>query len=288
MHFRRDEINIIVTPSGQACGAEVTGIDLTHPLDATTIAEIRSAWLEHHVLSFPKQAMSSEDLERFTLYFGPYSEDPFIQPIAGHEHIIAIARDADETASIFADVWHTDWSFQENPPAGTCLFGITIPPIGGDTHFINQHQVLTDMPAELRAKLEGKSAIHSAVAGYSPDGLYGDSDKDSKRSMNIISSESAYATQTHPIIRTHPESGIESIYGCFGYIIGIEGATPEEDMNILGALYDWQTRLEFQYCHKWQANTLVIWDNRTVLHKANGGYDGHARLLHRTTIGSYE
>jgi taurine dioxygenase len=278
--------NIIVKPSGQACGAEVTNLDLTQPLDDATIADIRKAWLEHHVLYFPDQAMSDTDLERFTLCFGPYSEDPFVQPIDGHEHIIAIQRNADETASIFADVWHTDWSFQQQPPAGTCLFGITIPPVGGDTHFINQNQVLTQMPAELRAKLEGKMAVHSAVAGYSPEGLYGDADTDKTRSMKVVVSDEAYATQTHPIITVHPESGIESIYGCFGYIIDVENMDKDDSMTLLGELYEWQTRPEFQYCHKWQKNTLIMWDNRTVLHKANGGYDGHDRLLHRTTIGN--
>ena len=106
-----------IAPTGEACGAVVRGVDLTQPLAKETVDEIRSAWLDHLVLVFPDQEMSDEDLERFTLYFGPFGDDPFIAPIDGHEHIIAVQRAADETAPIFAESWHTDWSFQESPQA---------------------------------------------------------------------------------------------------------------------------------------------------------------------------
>jgi alpha-ketoglutarate-dependent taurine dioxygenase len=155
-----------IEPTGQACGAVVTGVDLAGPLAAETVAAIRAAWLQHHVLAFPDQRLSDDDLDRFTLAMGGFGEDPFIAPIAGRQHIIAVARAADETAPIFAETWHTDWSFQARPPAGTCLYGITIPPIGGDTLFSNQHLALDAMPAELRARIEGLTAIHSAQKAY--------------------------------------------------------------------------------------------------------------------------
>jgi len=120
-------MNFNIKASGQACGAEITGIDLTKDLLASEIRNLREAWLEHHVLSFPNQSMSDDDLERFTLYFGSFGDDPFIAPISGRQNIVAVKRTADEKVPIFADNWHTDWSFQLNPPAGTCLFGIDIP-----------------------------------------------------------------------------------------------------------------------------------------------------------------
>ena len=83
-------MTLTITPSGQSCGARVTGLNLTQPLTAETIAAIRAAWLDHHVLAFPGQPMSEHDLERFTGYFGGFGDDPFIRPIAGHEHIIAV------------------------------------------------------------------------------------------------------------------------------------------------------------------------------------------------------
>ena len=108
-------MNLTVTPSGQACGATVRGVDLSKPLAPANVAAIRAAWLEHHVLAFPDQTLTDDQLEAYTLHFGPFGEDPFIAPIPGHPHIIAVKRKADETAPIFAESWHSDWSFQANP-----------------------------------------------------------------------------------------------------------------------------------------------------------------------------
>src|SRR5262245_26052659 len=273
---------IRVEPSGQACGATVTGIDLSKPLNANDVASIRAAWLEHHVLAFPGQHLSDDDLERYTVAFGGFGDDPFIAPIPGRSHIIAVTRKADETAPLFAENWHSDWSFQARPPAGTCLYGITIPPIGGDTLFANQHAALDGMPKSMRAKLEGRMAIHSAKRAYAPEGQYGERDKG--RSMDIRPSREAEKTQLHPLIRSHPETGREGLFSCFGYIIGIEGMPEAESTPLLIELYQWQSREEFQYRHKWRPNMLLMWDNRSVLHAATGGYAGHDRVLHRTTI----
>ena len=275
---------INVVKSGQACGATVTAADLTAPLGTETVAEIRSAWLEHHVLAFPDQAMTDDDLERFTLAFGGFGDDPFIAPIDGRDHVIAVERRADETAPLFAENWHSDWSFQATPPSGTCLFGVQIPPMGGDTLYVNQHAALDAMPADLRARLDGKMAVHSARGGYAPDGTYGAHDQATDRSMDIRPSDEAMATQLHPIIRKHPETGRLGVFSCIGYIIGIDGMADDAARELLFELYAWQTRDEFQYRHVWQQDMLTMWDNRSVLHRATGGYDGHHRLLHRTTI----
>lgn len=275
---------ITVTPSGQACGASVTGVDLSKPLDAATLTEIRRAWLEHHVLAFPDQELTDPDLERLTECFGDFGNEPYFVPIDGSEHVVALTRRADEKAPVFAETWHADWSFLENPPIATILYSLVIPPVGGDTGFINQQKALAEMPADLRARLEGKIAIHTAAGAYAPDGRYGVGEKDSDRSMKILYSEDAKNTQTHPVIQMHPESGNETIYCTKGYIMGFDGMEREESKQLLNDLYAWQTRPEFQYMHKWEAGTFVIWDNRSVLHKANGGYDGYDRELHRTTV----
>jgi len=272
--------------SGQACGAAVTGVDLSKELRESLVTDIRQAWVEHGVLAFPDQSLSDDDLERFTSYFGDFGEDPFVQAIPGREHIIAIQRNADETSSIFAEAWHTDWSFQRNPPAGTCLYGIRIPESGGDTLFANQYKALDEMPSTLRARIEGRHAVHSAAGGYAPEGLYGKADEGSGRSMRVKASEAARDSLLHPLIKVHTESGRESLFGCLGYIIGIEGMEQDAASELLLELYQWQTSQQFQYRHKWSSNMLVMWDNRCVLHRATGGYEGHDRLLHRTTIGS--
>jgi taurine dioxygenase len=285
---QHSRMTIHIAPSDQACGANVTGVDLSRPIEADTVAEIRAAWLEHHVLAFPGQNISDDDLERFTVYFGGFGVDPFVKPIPGREHIIAIQRRADETTPIFAENWHSDWSFQENPPAGTCLYGITIPPVGGNTDFSDQHAALDAMPDKLRRRLEGVQAIHSARGPYAPSGVYGEKDAKSGRSMDIMPSEEAMATQLHPFIRKHPETGREGLFGCPGYIIGFEGMEKEEAYPLMAELIEWQGREEFRYSHEWEAGTLIMWDNRSVLHRATGGFDGYDRLLHRTTIAAWD
>ncbi len=276
-------MNLSITPSGQACGAEVRGVDLSQPLDAATIAALRSAWLEHHVLAFPDQRLDDDALERYTQYFGAFGDDPFIAPIAGRKHIIAVERRADETTSLFAEAWHSDWSFQPRPPAGTCLYGLVIPPVGGDTLFANQHAALEAMPKPLRARIEGRIALHSAKKAYAPDGLYGANDRKG-RSMVIRPSKDAENVQRHPLIQRHQETGREGLFSCLGYIIGIDGMDDAEAMPLLFELYQWQSKPAFVYRHRWQPNMLVMWDNRSLLHAATGGYAGHHRLLHRTTI----
>ena len=270
-----------VEPSGAACGARVFGVDLSRPLSDATIAEIRAAWIEHAVLAFPGQRIDDDDLERFTLAFGPFGNDPFIAPIPGRGHVIAVARAADETSPLFAENWHTDWSFQAVPPAGTILRSVIVPPVGGDTLFADQRAALEAMPGELRSRIEGVQAIHSAKRAYAPDGFYGTSDKG--RSMDIRASPEAAALQRHPLIRRHPESGREALYGTIGYIVGLDGV--EDAEALIGEVYAWQTQDRFVYRHVWESDMLLMWDNRSVLHRATGGYEGHARRLHRTTIG---
>ena len=279
-------MTLLIESTGAPCGAVVGGLDLADEMSAALVEELRAAWLQYHVLVFPDQVLSDDDLERFTLHFGAFGQDPFIAPIEGREHVIAIRRDADETAPVFAEAWHSDWSFQERPPAGTCLYGITIPPVGGQTLFANQHLALEEMPPSLRTRIEGKMGVHSARAGYAPTGLYGDADKDSDRSMEIRISEDALAEQPHPLIRPHPETGRLGIFGTLGYIVAIEGMDKKASDALLLELYRWQSQERFVYSHSWREKMLVMWDNRSVLHKASAGYDGYARLLHRTTIGA--
>lgn len=274
-----------VEPSGQACGARVSGLDLKAGLDPALVAELRAIWLEHHVLAFPDQFLDDDDLERFTLAFGGFGNDPFFAPIAGRKHIAAIRREADEQSPLFAENWHTDWSFQLHPPAGTCLNAVDIPPHGGDTHFANQHMAWDALPDERKAALADLVAIHSAKLAYSPSGSYGTKDKG--RSMDIRPSEEANATQLHPLVPAHPETRRRGFYSTLGYIIGIEGMEQSDAFVMLMELQQWQGDARFLYVHKWEPGMLLLWDNRSLLHRATGGYEGHRRELHRTTIAAW-
>ena len=274
-----------VEPSGQACGARVTGVDLKAPLDSQTVAAIRAAWLEHHVLAFPDQHLNDDELERFTLCFGEFGDDPFFAPIAGRQHIAAIRREADEQTPLFAENWHADWSFQARPPSGTCLNAVEIPPVGGDTLFANQHAAWEALSPDQQARYADLIAIHSARMPYAPDGTYGAKDKG--RSMDIRPSEAALATQTHPLVPAHPETARRGFYSTIGYIIGIEGMAQDVAIVMLMELQIWQGDDRFVYRHRWEPGMLVMWDNRSVLHKATGGYEGYRRELHRTTIAAW-
>lgn len=247
-------------------------------------SECVEALLRHKVVAFPDQLLDNNQLEAASLAFGPFGDDPFIAPIPGRKHIIAVRRSATEQAPIFAENWHTDWSFQATPPAATCLYGITIPPSGGDTWFANQIAAAEALPAALRQAITGRHGIHSAKLPYAPQGVYGDADRSTDRSMDIRADVSAEAVQLHPLLSPHPDTGEERIFGAVGYVIGIDGIPDDEALQILMELVAHQGAKEFVYEHPWQANMLVMWDNRSVLHRATGGYEGHERLLHRTTV----
>ncbi len=278
-------MSLIVEPSGRACGARVTGLDLSQPISSDLSAEIRAIWLRHKVVAFPDQDMDDDALERFTLAMGGFGEDPYFAPIEGRSNIAAILREADEASPLFAENWHSDWSFLEYPPAGTSLLAIDIPPEGGDTLFADQQAAFAALPEARKDYLRGLTAIHSAKLAYAPDGTYGERDKG--RSMAIRPSETANDTHHHPLIHKHPETGTEGFFSTLGYIIGIEGMEQAEAFALLSELAVWQVRDEFVYRHQWEEGMLVMWDNRAVLHKATGGYAGHRRELHRTTIAAF-
>ena len=279
-------MSLRVEPSGQACGARVTGLDLSQPISADLAGEIRRVWLDHKVIAFPGQRMDDDALEAFTLAMGGFGEDPFFAPIEGRQNIAAILREADEESPLFAENWHSDWSFLVRPPAGTCLMAVDIPPTGGDTLYADQAAAFAALPEERKEQLRGLTAIHSAQLAYAPEGTYGE--KDTGRSMAIRPDESARATQTHPLVQRHPETGVECLYSTLGYIIGIEGMEAAEGFSLLQELAAWQGRDEFVYRHVWEPDMLVLWDNRSLLHKATGGYDGYRRELHRTTIAAWD
>ena len=277
-------MSLTVEKSDSVCGALVTGVDLTQDISADLASELRAIWLENKVIAFPDQQMTDADLERFTLAFGSFGEDPFFGHIDGHENIAAIQRNADETTPIFAESFHSDWSFMEVPPAGTCLFGITIPPQGGNTLFADQVTAYERLPDALRDKADNLTAIHSAELGYAPNGAYGDDDQEGGRSMKIIPSERAREKREHPFVRTHHETGNKALFSSASYIQAFAGMEKEESDALMIEFYGHQSKEELIYSHKWSANMLVMWDNRSLLHAATGGYDGYDRLLHRTTI----
>lgn len=109
-----------IDPFPGSCGALIHGVDLSQPLAPSQIAGIRRAWLQHQVVAFPDQALAIEDIERFAYYIGPRGEDPFIKGLPGHPHVVEVKRDADEQSKLFAETWHSDWSFLPTPRRALC------------------------------------------------------------------------------------------------------------------------------------------------------------------------
>lgn len=274
--------HIKVNPKSNDFGAEIRGADLTQTLSQESLSEITHAWQKHSVIYFPDQVLNHQQLENFTLSIGDFGFDPYIEPLNNHPHILELRREADEKATNFGAAWHSDWSFQAQPPSATILHAKEIPPVGGDTLFADGYRAYDSLSETMKNLLSSLNAIHSAGFAYSTRGILAAEEKE--RSMKINFSEEAEASQTHPLIRKHPQSGRKAIFVNPVYTTGIEGMNQDESFLILSFLYQLLAKDALIYRHQWQANTLLMWDNRCVNHLAEGGYDGYRRVMHRTTV----
>lgn len=276
------ETSIQVRPNASGFGAEITGLDISRPLPPETLAEVKDAWARHAVVWFPDQPLTHDQLEAFTLQIGPFGHDPFIAPMEDHPHILELRREPDEKARNFGAGWHSDWSFQEEPPAATLLHSKVVPPVGGDTLYADCTRAWNALSDEMKKVLDGLTAVHSAALPYGTNGVF--AQETEKRTMKILVSKDAEKTWPHPLVRTHPVTGRKALFVSPVYTVGIEGMTHAESAAILGFLYSHMTQEQFVYRHKWRENMLTMWDNRCTLHFADGGYDGHLRVMHRTTV----
>lgn len=273
-------VRVRANPSG--FGAEITGLDLSRPLPLEVLTRVKQAFVDHSVIWFPDQPLDHDQLEAFTLQFGAFGEDPYVKPLADRPHILEVRREPDETASVFGGAWHSDWSFQPRPPAATVLHAKVVPPTGGDTLYADGYRAFEALSPVMQRLLQGLKAVHSAGRPYGHDGFY--AKEGLRRSMEILPSAEADKRWTHPVVRTHPLSGRKALFVNPVYTVGLDGMTTAEAAAILGFLFGHMTQDEFVYRHAWRTDMLTMWDNRCALHNATGGYDGHRRVLHRTTV----
>ena len=273
---------ITVEPEPTGFGAAITGLDISRPLEPQTLAEVKDAFARHAVVNFPDQPLTLEELEAFTLQIGPFGVDPYVKPMEGHPNVLELRREPDEKATNFGAGWHSDWSFQPEPPAATLLHGKVIPPVGGDTLYADCRRAYEALSDGFKAMLAPLRAVHSASRPYGENGVF--ARETEKRTMQIISSPEADKTHTHPLVRTHPVTGRKALFVSPTYTLGIEGLAPAESDPILGFLFKHMVQPEFVYRHRWRPDMLNMWDNRCTVHLAEGGYDGHLRLMHRTTV----
>lgn len=272
-----------IRPLSDALGAEVTGLDLSRPMDDETFARVHGAHLDHHVVVFRDQQLSPEAQIAFSRRFGPLDQHPADDAtLAGHPEILLVSTKKENGNYIglpdAGPMWHSDLAYMERTSLGTMLYGVEIPDAGGDTGFANMHRAYETLPPGLKAKVDGKRGVFLAGRNNA---------KRSFRRRYTEAQQEKTPAVTHPICRTHPENGRKSVFANPQHTIAIEGMSEAESDAVLEELFEHCARPEFAYYHRWRAGDLVFWDNRSVWHIAD-----HSRLddptyirhLHRTTI----
>jgi taurine dioxygenase len=261
-------------------GAEILGIDLSRPVDEATKAALNRAFVEHHVLAIRDQHLKPKEVLAAVELFGTVFHQhntKFALPECPEIHYLSNQdKFPDGKRYIPGEGWHTDHSNDTRPPKATVLHAVTLPDSGGDTQFANMAAAYAALPPETRARIDGLVAIHVYQSSHSARKLMGLSDGNKERVPNAV---------LHPIARTHPDSDALSIYINPIRIEGILGMDHKEALPLLHELLEHATAERFQYRHAWKEGDLVLWDNRCLLHKANGDYDmEQTRYLYRVML----
>ena len=269
-----------ISPLSEHTGAEVRGIDLTEPVAEITQARLNRAFVDSSVLVFRDQHLTSHQLLEAVSLFGevfPQHNSRFALPECPLVHYIS-NKDfyPDGRRYIPGEGYHTDHSNAARPPKATVLHAVSLPDRGGDTEYVNMRLAYDGLPQEIKRRLDGLKAIHVYQSRYSA------------RKLMELSSESRGRVPdavTHPIVRTHPESGRKAIYINPIRTEGIVGMPEGEALTLLADLLEHATQPQHQYRHRWRPGDLVMWDNRSLLHKANGDYDmNQLRYLYRIML----
>lgn len=272
-----------IVPTGKALGAEIRNVDLKRLTDREFEA-IHRAWLDHLVLLFRGQKLGDEDLIAFSRRFGDLDWAPVQESgrrfVEGHPEIYVVSNVVENGVPIGSlgageAVWHTDMSYQEDPPKASLLYALEVPQAGGNTYFCNLYRAYEALPAALQDRLSVVTLKHDATynsGGYVREGLTAVDDP--------ATSPGVY----HPAVLTHPETGRRALYlgrRRNAYVNGMPLAASE---SFLDELWAYATREEFVWHNHWQAGDVVLWDNRCTMHRRDP-FDADARrILHRTQI----
>jgi len=262
-------------------GAEVFGVDLTRPLELELRERLYQAFVEHSLLVVRDQRLDAPQFLAAMQNFGeifPQHNSRFAVPECPLVHYIS-NQDKLEDGRIYipGEGYHTDHSNDEIPPKATALHTVRLPETGGDTQFVNMHEAYDALPEATRRQIDGRLARHVYQSRYSA------------RKLPQLPGEKlktfGASSVLHPLIRTHPESGRKAIYINPIRIEEIVGMETEEALALLDELLAHSTEPRFEYRHRWKAGDTVIWDNRCLLHKANGDYPvAQVRYLYRLML----
>ena len=269
--------------------AEVSGVDLTQSFGPEILTEIQEAFAQHSVLLFRDQGFDDVSQIAFTSRIGPLERNiggTLSSAKFGNEHpeiskLSNVGSDGKtfENGSDGAEFlkgnssWHTDSSFKVIPALGSALSARVVPPKGGETQYCDMRAAYDVLDEETKTLIEKSTAVHSFL--YSSG----------KISANILTDEEKEALPPveHPMVRVHPQTKRRAIYAGrhASHILGMPEA---EGRSLIAKLNDFATQPEFVHTHKWQANDLVMWDNRMVMHRGRPYEARYKRIMHRTTI----
>ncbi len=245
-----------IRPIGAALGAEIHGIKLAE-IDDATFAAVREAWLEHLVLFFPGQHLSPDDHRAFAERFGEAEIHQFL-PKFDDEHPEIVVLEAER--GFVADVWHTDCTFEPNPPICSVLNALVMPDTGGDTMWSNQYLAYERLAEPMKEMINGLTAVNSAAAYGQPE-----------------------VTAVHPVVRVHPETGRPSLFVNKQFTQRIVELSRDESEALLAMLFAHASATPFTCRYSWSPGDVGMWDNRCTQHYAVNDFDG-ARSISRVTI----
>ncbi len=279
-------MSLTIRPVSPACGAEVIGLDLSQPIGDNLFRELHQAWVDADgVLVLREQTVTPEQHIAFSRRFGELAVG---KPgtmlgdyyLPGHPEIYRVSNkkidgkpQGREDAGTY---WHSDGSWQETPSMASLLHALEIPPVGGNTMFADMYLAWETLSEPMQRFLDGKQAVHDRAAAAATSYA---------REFGSHSQELAAQNATHPVVRTHPESGRKALFVNRGFTSHIVGLAPAESDAILQFLFAHSTSPEIIYRHNWQLHDMVIWDNRCVMHYAVSDYKARGdRYMHRTTV----
>jgi taurine dioxygenase len=270
-----------VVPNGTV-GAEVRDIDLARA-DADEIAAIKKAWYRHDVLVFRGQKLSDDHLLAFSRHFGtldpPPNQGAGKKSPPGYPDIYVVSNVLDDHGDPIGALgdgeaaWHTDMSYIAWPPDASMLYSLEIPPQGGDTSFCSMRAALKKMPPALVERIRRLDIKH--------DGTY-DSGGYLRKGLSAIDDPRNSPGTPHPIVIAHPESGEQALYLGRRRNAYIMGLSLEASESLLDEI--WSYAEAAVYRHKWALGDLVLWDNRTTMHRRDAFDPKSRRIMHRTQI----
>ncbi len=285
--------DVEVRPLINGIGAEIGGVDLGRPLDDAVFAEIYRAWLDHLVLLFRDQSIDDPQMVAFSRRFGNLD----LAPISGHgtvfvegiPQMFVISNVVENGRNIgsLGDgecLWHTDMAYTDIPPKASCLYSLEVPDAEGDTGFLNMYSVYEELPERLKREIAGRTIKHDQQ--YPLDGLDREDGPPLWEAIErgLFDVKSLPGT-SHPIVRTHPETGRRAIYIGRRQNTYVNGLSVDESEALLDALW-----AHAEMCgrdtmhHRWKVGDLLIWDNRCVMHRRDQFSPDARRIMHRTQI----